>query len=218
MQRELGGQISQTDGGWSIELWDMKAFSIGDRGRGLWLVFGAVALLWLIAMTNVAGLVLVETHRRARELAIRLAIGASRGHIVGVVVQEVLIIAMLGGALGTLVSIWLVGVARSIFTTLPRVSELAIDWRAAAFAAVTGIVAAAVCGLVPALVATRHRPATLVASGGRVVAGGAHRWQRGLVAAQVALSLLLSASAALLLRARTTTSRTSILGSRRTAS
>jgi len=53
---------------------------------------------------------------------------------------------------------------------------------------------------VPAIVATRHRPASLVATGGRVVAGGAHRWRRGLVAAQVALSLLLSVSAALLLR------------------
>ncbi len=200
VQRELGAQFPKTDAGWSVQLWDMKAFRLGDRSRGLWLVFGAVALLWLIAMTNVAGLVLVETHRRARELAIRLAIGASRGHIVGVVVQEVLIIAMLGSALGTLASIWLVGLARAMFTTLPRVSELAVDWRAAAFAAVTGIVAAAVCGLVPALVVTRHRPAALVASGGRVVAGGAHRWQRGLVAAQVALSLLLSASAALLLR------------------
>ncbi|HKW01535.1 MAG TPA: ADOP family duplicated permease [Vicinamibacterales bacterium] len=200
VQRELGAQFPKTDAGWSVTLWDMKAFRLGDRSRGLWLVFGAVGLLWLIAMTNVAGLVLVETHRRARELAIRLAIGASRGHIVGVVVQEVLVVAMLGSALGTVVSIWLVGVVKSLFTTLPRVSELAIDWRAAAFAAITGIVAAGVCGLVPALVATRHRPASLVASGGRVVAGGAHRWQRGLVAAQVALSLLLSASAALLLR------------------
>jgi putative ABC transport system permease protein len=200
VQRELGAQFPKTDAGWSAELWDMKAFRLGDRSRGLWFVFGAVALLWLIAMTNVAGLVLVETHRRARELAIRLAIGASRGHIVSVVVQEVLIVALAGSALGTLLSVWLVGLAKTLFTTLPRVSELAIDWQAAAFAIVTGLVAAGVCGLVPALVATRHRPASLVASGGRVVAGGAHRWQRGLVAAQVALSLLLSASAALLLR------------------
>ena len=199
VQRELGEQFPKTDAGWSAELWDMKAFRLGDRSRGLWLVFGAVALLWLIAMTNVAGLVLVETHRRARELAIRLAIGASRGHIVSVVVQEVLIIAMIGSVLGTMLSIWLLAVAKTLFTTLPRVSELSIDWRATAFAVVTGVVAAGVCGLVPALVATRHPPAALVASGGRVVAGGAHLWQRWLVAAQVALSLLLSASAALLL-------------------
>jgi len=200
VQRELGVQFPKTDAGWSVELWDMKAFRLGDRSRGLWLVFGAVGLLWLIAMMNVAGLVLVETHRRARELAIRLAIGASRGHIVGVVVQEVVIVAILGSAIGTTMSIWLVSVARALFTTLPRAAELAIDWRAAAFAAITAIVAATICGLVPALVATRHRPESLVATGGRVVAGGAHRWQRGLVAAQVALSLLLSASAALLLR------------------
>src|SRR5262249_46201285 len=109
-------------------------------------------------------------------------------------------VAPLGGALGLVVSIWLIGVAKTLFTTLPRVSELSIDWRAAVFAAVTGVLAAVVCGLVPALVATRHRPASLVATGGRVVAGGAHLWQRGLVAAQVALSLLLSASAALLLK------------------
>ena len=200
VQRDLAAQFPKTDASWSVELWDMKAFRLGDRSLGLWLVFGAVGLLWLIAMTNVAGLVLVETHRRARELAIRLAIGASRGHLVSVVVQEVLIVAMIGSALGTIASIWLVGVARSLFTTMPRVSELALDWRAATFAAVTGLIAAALCGLVPALVATRQRTTSLVASGARVVSGGAHRWQRGLVATQVALSLLLSASAALLMR------------------
>src|SRR5262249_32086806 len=96
VQRDLAAQFPKTDAGWAVELWDLKTFRLGDRSLGLWLVFGAVGLLWLISMTNVAGLVLVETHRRARELAIRLAIGASRGHLVSVVVQEVLIVAMVG--------------------------------------------------------------------------------------------------------------------------
>jgi predicted permease len=199
VQRELAVSYPKTDDGWSAQIWDLKAYRIGDES-GLWLVFGAVALLWLIAMTNVAGLVLVETHRRARELAIRLAIGASRAHVVGVVVQEVLMLAVAGAALGVLGASWLVALAKSTLATLPRLAELTLDSRAALFAAATGIVAALLCGVIPALAATRRRPASLVATGGRVVRGGAHRWQRGLVAAQVALSLLLSASATLLLR------------------
>jgi predicted permease len=199
VQRELAVAYPKTDDGWSAQVWDLKAYRIGEQS-GLWLVFGAVGLLWLIAMTNVAGLVLVETHRRARELAIRLAIGASRAHVVGVVGQEVLLIAVAGAALGVLVASWLVALAKSTLSTLPRLAELSLDSRAAIFAAATGIVAALLCGVMPALAATRRRPASLVASGGRVVRGGAHRWQRGLVVAQVALSLLLSASATLLLR------------------
>jgi putative ABC transport system permease protein len=199
IQRELAAMYPKTDAGWSAQVWDLKSYRIGEQS-GLWLVFGAVGLLWLIAMTNVAGLVLVETNRRARELAIRLAIGASRAHVVGVVVQEVLLLAIAGAAVGVLGASWLVALAKSTLATLPRLAELGLDWRATLFAAATGVVAAVLCGLIPALAATRRRPASLVASGGRVVRGGAHRWQRGLVAAQVALSLLLSASATLLLR------------------
>lgn len=199
VQRELGVTFPKTDAGWSAGVWDLKSYRIGDQGRSLWLVFGAVGLLWLIAMTNVAGLVLVETRRRARELAIRLAIGASRAHVVGVVAQEVLVLAAIGGALGILGATWLVSLAKSSLTTLVRIGELTLDARAATFAAVTGIVAALLCGVIPALVATRPRQTSLAGSGARI-AGGSHRWQRGLVAAQVALSLLLSASAVLLLR------------------
>jgi predicted permease len=199
VQRELGAMYPKTDAGWSAEVWDLKSYRIGDQARSLWLVFGAVGLLWLIAMTNVAGLVLVETRRRARELAIRLAIGASRGHVVGVVVHEVLVLAAIGSAFGVLGAAWLVSIARSSLATLPRISELTLDARAATFAVATGALAAVLCGLVPAVVATRRRQTSLAGSGARI-AGGSHRWQRGLVAAQVALSLLLSASAVLLLR------------------
>ncbi len=199
VQHDLGAMYPKTDAGWSAEVFDLKAYRVGDQGRGLWMVFGAVGLLWLIAMTNVAGLVLVETQRRARELAIRLAIGASRAHAIGVVVREVLVLALAGAALGVLAAAWLVSFARSTLTTLPRLAELTLDARAAVFAASTGIVAAVLCGVVPALASTRSRQTSLLASGVRVVAGRGHLWQRSLVTAQVALGLLLSASAALLL-------------------
>jgi predicted permease len=199
VQRDLAARYPKTDAGWSAEVTDLKSYRIGDQARSLWLVFGAVGLLWLIAMTNVAGLVLVETRRRARELAIRVAIGASRAHVIGVVVQEVLVLATIGSAIGLVGAAWLVALAKSSLTAVARIGELTLDARAAAFAVATGMLAAVLCGFVPALVATRRRQAPLVGSGTRV-AGGSHRWQRGLVAAQVALSLLLSASAVLLLR------------------
>ncbi|MFI5177732.1 MAG: ADOP family duplicated permease [Vicinamibacterales bacterium] len=200
VERRLAEQFPKTDEGWAATVQDLKDLRVGDHRRGLWLVFAAVILLWLISVANVAGLVLVQVHRRARELAIRAALGASRLRIVGAVLREGLMVAVTGGAIGAALAAWLVRLLPQVFATLPRVNELALDRRALMFSGAASLVAALVFSLWPALVATRGSLAASVHGGGRGTAGGRHRLQRTLVVAQVALSVLLAGSAALLIR------------------
>src|SRR5258708_24555333 len=101
VQQSLGERFPASDKGWSVSVWDMKEGRVAAYRQALWLVFAAVALLLAIAIANIAGLMLVELHRRARELAIRQAIGGSRAQVVAAVMREVLLIAgagLVGGA------------------------------------------------------------------------------------------------------------------------
>ena len=157
-------------------------------------------MLWAIAIANTAGLMLVQVHRRSRELAIRAALGASRSRVVGTVVREGLILAVAGGAASAGLAAWLVNVMPTLLSSTPRINELSLDWRALGFVAATSLLAACVFGLVPALAGTRAHLMRALAGSSRAVAGGGHRLQRLLVVGQVALSVLLVGSATILLR------------------
>jgi predicted permease len=166
----------------------------------LWFVFSAVALLLLIAIANIAGLMLTQLHRRARELAIRSSIGASRWQVIGGVLREVMVMSAAGVGLSCAVAFWIVRSTSTLVTALPGAARLAVDWRALAFAALAGVLAAMLCGLLPAVQATRGDVAALLAQSGRGGSGSRHNWQRVLVAGQIALTLLLLAGAGLMLR------------------
>jgi len=198
IQLALGRQYPKTDAGWSAEVRSLKDVRIGDSRRGLVLVFGAVISLWLIAVANVAGLTLVQVRRRARELAVRAALGASRARVVGAVVREGLIVAAIGGAGGAALASVLVRVLPTVLTRTPRINEIALDGRALAFVSGSSLLAAAIFGLVPALAGTRGTLVAAMASGSRGVAGGRHQLQRVLVVGQVALSVVLVGFATLL--------------------
>jgi predicted permease len=200
VQQALGREFPKTDAGWSVELRPLKEFRIGNARNGLVLVFTAVAALWLIAIANIAGLMLAEMQRRARELAVRAALGATRLGAVAAVVREGLIITLTGGAMGTALAVWLTSLMSSELSGTPRIDELATDWRALAFALATSLVAAAVFTIVPALTATRAGLSHALAAGGRAITGRRHRIQKLLVVAQVALSVVLVGSASLLMR------------------
>ncbi len=200
VQQRLGTQYPASDKDWSVTVDDLRHARVGTSARTLWLVFAAIVLLWLIGLANLAGLMLVQLHRRGRELAIRTAIGASRAHVIGVVAHEVLLIAVVGGAAGTLLASWLLRLVPLTFTSLPRLTELHLDWHAVAAAIGSTAAAALVVGLWPVAAATRGRSVELLAPGGRGNTARRHALQRGLVVSQVALSLLLVGSAALLVR------------------
>ena len=144
-----------------MEVRSLKEARIGDSRRGLVLVFGAVGALWLIAVANIAGLTLVQVRRRARELAIRAALGASRGRVdrhgdARRTAHRASSAARSAPALAA----WLVSAMPAILTATPRINELALDWRALAFTAVTSLLAACVFSVIPAVVghAARAQP------------------------------------------------------------
>jgi putative ABC transport system permease protein len=198
VQADLGRTFPATDKGWSAVVTDLKETWVGTRGTALWLAFAGVGLVWLISVASVAALVLSEAQRRSRELAIRTALGASRRRAAGVIVQEVLVMAGVGGAAGVVIAGGFVGLVPRLFETLPRLGELSVDWRAAVFAAVSSAAAAAMCGIVPALQVTGGGVAPALARGGRGSNGAPRRAQRWLVGVQVAFGVVLCASAALL--------------------
>ena len=200
VQEELGRQFPRTDAGWSAEVRSLKEGRIASSRRGLVLMFASVGALWLIAVANIAGLTLMHVRRRARELAIRAALGASRGRAIAMVWREGLIIGGLGAGLGGAMAIGLVRVIPRVLTAMPRMNELVLDWRALSFTAVTTLLATVIVSVIPAVVGTRRDLHQMMAAGSRGVAGGRYRFQHGLVLAQVALSVALVGSATLLLR------------------
>jgi predicted permease len=206
VQRQLGEQYPKTDKDWGTLIEDLKELRVGEYRRALLLIFGAVGLLLLIAIANVAGLMLVQLRKRAAELAIRSAIGASHRQVVMVLVREVAILAIVGGLAGALVATWLTAAVASGFA-IPRIAEVTIDRRALTFAALASTAAAAIFGLVPAIYTTRPGLASLLQSAGRGVFGGRHRLQGSLVVAQIALSVVLAGGAGLLLRSYSALSR-----------
>ena len=200
VQHTLGERYPATDKGWSASVADLKELRVGEYRRALWLVFGSVALLLAIAIANIAGLLLVQLQRRAREFAIRQAIGGSRAQIVGAVMAEVLLIATVGSIAGASSAYALVRLFAKTFTTVPRMNELALDWRGLSFALLASAGAAIVFGLWPTLHATRGELTPMLAQSGRGTSAARHRLQHVLVVAQIALSVVLVGSAGLMTR------------------
>ena len=200
VQAALAQEFPKTDTGWSAEVRPLKEWRIGGAGRGLVLLFASVGALWLIAVANIAGLTLVQVRRRARELAVRAALGASRGRAIASVWREGLIIGALGATLGAATAIGLVRMMPSVLTATPRLNELTVDWRALSFTLITTLLATVIVSVIPAIVGTRRDLQLMMTTGSRGIAGGRYRFQQGLVLSQVALSVALVGSATLLLR------------------
>lgn len=199
VQAGLGREFPKTDAKWSAEVSPLKIYRMGAVRRGLTFVFFAVVALWIIAIANIAGLTLVQVHRRTRELAIRTALGASRVRVIGTLVREGFLVAAIGGTAGAMLAWWFVTIMKTALAQTPRINELALDWRSLAFAIGTSLVAAILFSIVPALSATRSRINQMIGSS-RGVIGGRHGLQKALVVAQVAVSVLLVGSATLLVR------------------
>jgi predicted permease len=170
----------------------------------LQLLLGAAALVLLVACANVANLLLARATDRAREIAVRTALGASRGRISRLLLVEALILGIAGSVLGLLAAVWLTGLAVPLFTEYGRrvALDVGLNWRVLLFAIGTGVGATILAGLAPVVNVTRATPAGSLGEGGRGASAGPSgtRLRRGLVVLQFALSLALVVSAALLVR------------------
>jgi predicted permease len=176
---------------------------IGDVGKVLWAVMGAVGLTLLIACVNLAILLLVRLDGRQHELGVRAALGAGRLRIVGGLMAQSALLGAAGGALGLVVAD---GGLRLLLATapatLPRVAEISLDARAFAFALLLSGLSILVFGLAPALQYTGRRLPLGLRSAGRAATASrsGERSRHTLVIAQVAAALVLLVSAGLLIR------------------
>ena len=176
---------------------------VGNSRNMLVTILGAVAALLLIACVNLAGMSVARAAARQRELAVRSALGATRNHLIRLLLAESALLAIAGGGLGFLLATWGSSALVSFVPAdLPRIHDLAIDVRVLIFTAGSILLATGICGLAPAWLLSRTDLRDALASGGRGSAGGStqSRLRRWLVAGQVALALVLLASAGLFLR------------------
>lgn len=176
----------------------LHAAVVGDMARVLWLLFGAVGLVLVIATANVLNLFAVRTEGRRQELAVRTALGAGRGRLARQGVVEGVALALVAGLLGLLLAdagIWLL-LALSP-SQLPRLAEVSLGWRSTTFALGTALVVGAVVGMLPML---RGAAPVRDALGTRSIPRGQHVTRRVLVGAQVALAVVLLAAAGLMVR------------------
>ncbi len=157
------------------------------------LLFVLVGLVLAIACTNVAGMMLARSLARAREVAVRIAIGAGKGRIIRQLVTESLLLSVVGAAGGAVLALWMIRAFRALLPTLPVVVavDIRLDWRVLAFSAVLAIVAGVLFGLVPALQAANTDLTTAMKTEGSVSGPRRLRLRQSFVVAQVAMSVLL---------------------------
>ncbi|MBI4906641.1 MAG: ABC transporter permease [Acidobacteria bacterium] len=187
----------------SPRLRSLKDHLIGDVGKSIWVLMGAVGLLLLIACANVANLLLVRADGRQQELAVREALGAGWGRITRDLLTESVLLGMAGGLIGLVFcSAAVRWVANSSIPQLPRLGSIALDERTVAFTAVISVAAGILFGLVPVWRYAPRRRSAGVSAGGRsfTLSKDRHATQQSLLVMQVALAMVLLTGAGLMLR------------------
>ncbi len=181
----------------------LKDDVLGNVGDVLWVVMGTIGLVMLIACANVANLLLVRIESRQQELAVRAALGAGWGRIVRGLLAESVLLGLMGGALG--VCLAYAGVRALVAagsTNLPRLSEISIDAQTLGFAFFLSVLSGLLFGLYPALKYAGQRTALALRSAARTtsVSLERHRARNLLVMGQMAMAVVLLASAGLMIR------------------
>ena len=200
VQAQLGHEYPKTDAKLAVRIEPLKEIKIGGSRRSLWVLFGSVSLLLLLACCNIASLLLAQMTRRRHEIGIRFSLGASRSAVTMQLLVEIFVLALAGGLLGLLLAGGAAQAFRALAKDLPRAEEIRLNGTILGYSFVCSIAATLLCGLLPALRVTSRNPAGILAQSSRTQVAGGSMLQWGLVSVQVALAVTLLAGAGLLLR------------------
>ncbi|HEY7498597.1 MAG TPA: ABC transporter permease [Vicinamibacterales bacterium] len=191
------------EGGYRPTVRAMKEDIVGNVREPLWILLGTVGMVLLVACGNVANLCLIRAEARQREIAVRLALGGSRGELVRKLLVEAMVISAIGSAIGVgVAALALPILIRLAPTTIPRLDQVGLDPIVLAFAVGAAAISAVIFGLVPAVRYTRTNVLAALRHGGRSSTDGSrrHRGRNALVVAQTALALVLLVGSGLLAR------------------
>ena len=198
----LERQYPNTNSYFGVRFKPLREELIGDVRTALYVLFGAVACVLLIANANVANLLLARASVRGREIAVRAAVGASRGRIIRQLLIESMMLAGLGGLCGLLLAQWgTEALIKTVPQNIPRISDIQLDGIVLGFTLLVSLGTGIIFGLVPAWQASRVDLNTALKSGTRT-GSGEHkaRLRNGLVMGEIALALVLLICAGLLIQ------------------
>ena len=192
---------AKEDPGHAVILTPLHQRLVGDLKPALFVLLGAVIFVLLIGCANVANLQWARAASRGREMAIRVALGASRWRVIRQSLAESLLLALIGGGLGFLLAMWLVTwLLLYLPEGFPRAHEIRIDGTVFGFTFAVSLLTAIAFGLAPAIQAARSDVNEALKSGGKGSINSGSRLRRGFVVAEVALSLMLFIGAGLLMK------------------
>ena len=192
-----------TQAGWGVVVVPAHEQVVGDVGETLWILFGAVVLVLLIACANIANLLLMRSARASRDFAVRAAFGAGRWTLVRRSIVESALLTMGGSAVALVAAWWGIRAVRPLIPpNVPRAENIGLDPTVLAFTAVVTIAAGVLFGLVPAVRAMKPNVLDVLqdSSRGTTPSRAARRLSDLMVVAEVALALMLLVSAGLLVR------------------
>ena len=198
ISQRLDTAFPATNHDWRLRAVPLTDYVVGDARRTLVLLFGAVGLVMLVSCANVASLFLAHASRRQREIAVRSAIGASRGRIVRQVLTESILLSLAAGAIGIVIGRWGLDLLIAIGARgIPRLEDAALDRTVLVFTMMVSTITGVLFGLLPALQLSRPSLLLALREGSRG-AGTRSRTRHALVVAEVAAALVLLVAAGLL--------------------
>jgi putative ABC transport system permease protein len=200
IQRRLTEQYPDTDRNVGVYVAPLKETTIGSARGSLWLLFGAVSVLLLIASTNIAALLLARAAKRSQEISVRLSLGAQPALIRSLILVETAVLAVAGAALGLVVAVGAATALRRLAPNFPRIEELSLDSGILIYTLAAIVAVTLACGLVPAIRAARVGLSGALSDARRTQVSSRHSLQWLFVGIQVALSVVLLAGAGLLVR------------------
>ena len=201
--RRLETQHPESNTNLGIHLVGLHADTVRDLQKTLWVLFGAVAFVLLIACANVANLLLARSTQRAAEMSIRTALGASRWRLLRQVLTETALLALTGSAVGFLLAFWGIDVIKALGSeTIPQLRTVGLSLPVLAFTFVLSLLTGLLFGLAPAWQGSRPNLTEGLKSDSRTSSGGTHRQRLRsvLVVSEIAFALVLLMSAGLLIR------------------